>query len=491
MFLSELLENIVEIPSSHDRSINGLSSDSRHINPGDLFIAYLGKPQEIAQYIEQAISQGAVAVLYPADAPNTQLLSKFNTTRPIIPIQQLDNLAGEIAARFYHHPSKNMQIIGITGTNGKTSCSQFAARAIQLSGQACGVIGTLGNGFPDQLTPGIFTTPDALGLQKLLANLKQQGAQAVSMEVSSHGLAQNRIAGVNFDIAVFTNLTRDHLDYHGSMENYAAAKHRLFTLPGLKSAVINADDNYGRQWIKEFSDELPVYAYSTQAPITEVPTIYATKVQCYDQGFKAMLHTPWGEGELQSGLLGRFNLSNLLAVLTVLGLMNIPLQKALDYLAQMPTVPGRMQRFGGKDKPLVVVDYSHTPDALEKALLALREHCQGQLWCVFGCGGDRDRGKRPLMGRIAQQYSDHFIITDDNPRHEDPEFIAQEINKGISNPKASKIIHDRSEAIAHAITCAKPGDVVLIAGKGHETYQQVGDEKLAFSDAEQVEYFLK
>ena len=483
-----LLHGITPWPDNYALNITGLSSDSRETKPGDLFIAYAGPLNERQQYIEQAIARGAIAVLVDA---NTIPISPTTQKVPLIPVPDLADKTGLIAARFYGNPSAGMEIIGITGTNGKTSCSQFIARALQEAGQRCGVIGTLGSGFPDDLTPGSLTTPDAIALQQQLANLKQRGAKAVAMEVSSHSLAQKRVAGVQFNYALFTNLTQDHLDYHKDMAHYGAAKRELFLQPGLEYAIFNTDDAFGAQLLREFTSRLRCYNYGLETMAILDKRIQASQIRLTAQGISAQVTTPWGKGPLHTHLLGRFNLSNLLAVLTTLGIMEIPLADSLRYLAALPGVPGRMQTFGGGKLPLVVVDYSHTPDALEKALLALREHCHGTLWCVFGCGGNRDASKRKLMGQIAERFSDQIIITDDNPRFEDPVAITANIIEGLLCPWAAEVEHDRQAAIAHAIDCAHAGDVILVAGKGHETYQQVGAVKIPFNDAEQVQRQLQ
>lgn len=480
--LNSLLDHIPDYPHLE---ISGLCSDSRQVKEGDLFIAHAGSLEFRPRFIQQAISRGAVAVLQ--DAPTTSAYVQLQRNVPIFSIPNLKAQVGPIAARFYGNPTDGMQVIGVTGTNGKTSCSQFIALALQHAGSHCGVIGTLGYGFPDTMHPSFLTTPDAITLQRLLAELKQQNAHSVAMEVSSHGLTQHRVAGVQFDIAIFTNLTRDHLDYHGDMEHYGQAKRQLFLHPGLSAAVINADDAFGLQLLDEFSSKLPCFAYTTQeVVVSRADTVSATHIKLSHHGFSARITTPWGSGVLKSSLLGRFNLSNLLAVLTTLGIMQIPFTDILQYLSSLSTIPGRMQPFGGNKRPLVVVDYSHTPDSLEKALIALREHCSGTLWCVFGCGGNRDAGKRPLMGQIAERYSDQLIITADNPRFEDQQRITDDIISGLLCPWAAEIEHDRQTAIAYAINSAHAGDIVLIAGKGHECYQQIGAEKLPFNDAEQV-----
>lgn len=488
-----LLDGIITWPPEYPIQIRGISSDSRETKKGDLFIAHAGPKTERTHFIEQAIENGAVAVLKEAEENTTafEVLTQKNSTIPICAIPQLNTHVASIAARFYQNPCQDLKFIGITGTSGKTSCTQFIARILGENNIRCGTVGTLGEGFPDNITPNTLTTPGAIDLQRILAKLKQQGATHIAMEVSSHSLVQNRVDKIPFEIAVFTNLSRDHLDYHGDMAHYAAAKRLLFLTPTLKHAVINADDAFGRELIEEFAPRLNCYAYTSENIILDkVPTVQATDLQFHTQGFSANISSPWGKGKLHTKLLGRFNLNNLLATLTTLCLLDLPFQTVLEKLATLSTVPGRMECFGGGKYPLVVVDYSHKPDALEKALIALREHTTQELWCVFGCGGNRDKGKRPLMAQIAESCSDHVIVTDDNPRFEDPHAIVEDIMQGFSNRENIKIEHDRKRAIAYAIEHAKAGDIVLVAGKGHETYQQIGDQKIPFSDAEEVQYEL-
>lgn len=482
MLLKKLLKKFITIDSQLDREITGISADSRTIQPGFLFAAFPGEKVDGRDYIDDAIKNGAAAVICEAQG--------FVDTKLDIPLIKINNLPdkiGNIAAQFYNHPANNMTMVGITGTNGKTSCSQFLAKALELNQIACGVIGTLGSGFPDQLKPGNLTTPDPIIIQRALFALHQQGAKAIAMEVSSHGLAQQRVNGIDFNIAVFTNLTQDHLDYHGTMENYTKAKRQLFIRPELQHAVINADDEFGRSLIDELHGKLNVIGYSITDIESTVPMLRATNISLNKIGLAANICTPWGDGLLTSNLLGRFNVSNLLAVLAVLGIMQIPLSKVLSSLAKLTTILGRLQVFGGGNKPVVIVDFAHTPDALQQVLINLREHCPGKLCCVFGCGGDRDRGKRPIMGRIAENYSDRVIITNDNPRTENPQRIINDIVPGLLYPGTVKIEYDRSQAIQYAIDNAKAGDVVLIAGKGHEPYQIIGTEKIPFSDIKEVQ----
>lgn len=489
MQLSQLLKDIYPITAKQDCDVKSIALDSRQVKANTLFIACRGEQYDGRSYINEAINNGAVAII--AEAEGADAVLPLTSKISILRIPKLHQLLGTIATRFYNDPTATLNVIGITGTNGKTSCSHFIARALQKHGKKCGIIGTLGMGFPDQLITTNLTTPDALTLQREFAELKQQGAQAVAMEVSSHSLVQQRVNNIHFKIAVFTNLTRDHLDYHGSMENYAAAKQKLFEMPGLQYAVINVDDAYGQEYLKQLPGTVKPYGYSIADTTANIPLVRAKKIVLTAQGFHAQIESPWGSGELKSQLLGRFNLSNLLAVLTTLLLLEIPINAALEYLAEMTMVPGRMQVLHQANHPMVVVDYSHTPDALEKALIALREHCSGKLWCVFGCGGERDRGKRPLMAQAAEKLSDHVIVTDDNPRRESSQAIIQEITEGFFNTNTATVIPDRRVAITHAIKSADKQDVILIAGKGHESYQIIGTEKLPFSDMDVAMEVLK
>jgi UDP-N-acetylmuramoyl-L-alanyl-D-glutamate--2,6-diaminopimelate ligase len=481
MRLSALLQEWIPMTNNKDIEITGLSCDSRTTRPGDLFFA------TTAKHIPEAIANGAAAVIS----------ENYTDKKYSVPISHLANLLpqlGHIAAKFYGHPSQQLQVIGITGTNGKTSCTHFIAQALKLAGLKTAVIGTIGNGILDNIIPGTHTTPNPIELQQLLANFQTQHVDVVTIETSSHGLAQGRINGTQFYMGAFTNLTHDHLDYHGSMENYARAKFQLFEQPHVKYGILNADDPYGLQWLQQLQQQLPLYSFSLHSPLnlpSSIQQTIASHIQINPQGLMAKLNTPWGDGVLHTSLLGKFNISNLLLVITTLGIMGLPLGDILHYVAQLKSVPGRMQTLGGEDnKPLVIVDYAHTPDALAKTLQAIRDHCQGELWCVFGCGGDRDRSKRSEMGRIAEQLADQIIITDDNPRHENPLAIIEDIRQGILQKNKVLIEHNRRHAIQHAIACAKPKDVILIAGKGHETHQIIENEKIPFCDVLEVKMQL-
>lgn len=486
--LSALLQGIIEIKSEADRTITGMSLDSREIQPGDLFLACTGLSVDGATFIDAAINNGAVAVLWETQAgihsiPLTYRSKPNGDAVPVIAVTNLSQQAGVLADRFYGQPSRALFVSGVTGTNGKTSVSQFLAHC-QSADAPAGVIGTLGHGLYQQLEMGRHTTPDAVTVHRWLAELREQGATSVAMEASSHALHQGRVNGVLFDVAVFTNLSRDHLDYHGDMQSYAEAKSGLFMMSGLRYAVINSDDSTGRELLASLPNNLSVLRYGLDAE--HQPEVLGKCLSLSIDGIDVEVVTPQGKGTFHSSLLGRFNISNLLAVLAVLLLSGIPLQGALARLATVKPLAGRMEAFGGDNKPLVVVDYAHTPDALEQVLTALREHTEGRIWCVFGCGGDRDAGKRPLMGKIAESQADAVILTNDNPRSEDPEQILADIRQGMANPTQSHTQPDRHQAIAMAISEARSGDVVLVAGKGHETSQQIGEQKIPFSDIDEV-----
>jgi UDP-N-acetylmuramoyl-L-alanyl-D-glutamate--2,6-diaminopimelate ligase len=454
--------------------IRELTLDSRKVRPGDLFLAVPGTLQDGRVHIADAIARGAAAVAYEAEGAAAM-------TAHSAELVALKGLAGQlsaIAGRFYGEPSRGLHLIGITGTNGKTSVSQLLAQALDLLGESCGIVGTLGNGFYNALALGRHTTPDPIGVQATLADMKKAGARAVAMEVSSHGLHQGRVAALAFDVAVFTNLSRDHLDYHGSMDAYGEAKAALFAWPGLRCRVLNLDDDFGRELARvEHDSRLIGYSLEDQRAY-----LYCRQARFDEQGVVATVVTPQGERSLRSSLLGRFNLSNLLAVVGALLGMDYPLDEILKVLPQLQGPVGRMQRLGGVRQPLVVVDYAHTPDALEKVLEALRPHVKGRLLCLFGCGGDRDRGKRPLMAAVVERLADGVLVTDDNPRSEAPEQIFSDIRAGFSAPERVQFVHGRGQAIAQLVAAANADDVLVLAGKGHEDYQEINGQRQPFSD---------
>ncbi|OHC25814.1 MAG: UDP-N-acetylmuramoyl-L-alanyl-D-glutamate--2,6-diaminopimelate ligase [Pseudomonadales bacterium RIFCSPLOWO2_12_59_9] len=462
--------------------IRELTLDSRKVLPGDLFLAVPGTAQDGRLHIADAIARGAAAVAYEAEgAPQMR-----DSAAALIAMKGLAGQLSAIAGRFYGEPSRALRLIGVTGTNGKTSVSQLLAQALDLLGERCGIVGTLGSGFHNELVQGQHTTPDPIGVQAVLANLKQAGAKAVAMEVSSHGLDQGRVAALAFSVAVFTNLSRDHLDYHGSMAAYGAVKAALFARPGLRCRVLNVDDDFGRE-LAVLPSESRLISYSLD---DSTAYLYCRSADFDDDGVRADIVTPQGEGRLCSALLGRFNLSNLLAVVGALLALDYPLDEILGVMPQLQGPLGRMQRLGGGVQPLVVVDYAHTPDALDKVLEALRQHADGQLLCLFGCGGDRDRGKRALMAAVAEQRADRVLVTDDNPRSEAPEQIFADIRSGFTDLGKVSLQHGRGAAIAQLIASAQVGDVVLLAGKGHEDYQEINGVRQPFSDLHEAEQAL-
>jgi UDP-N-acetylmuramoyl-L-alanyl-D-glutamate--2,6-diaminopimelate ligase len=464
--------------------IERLDSDSRRCTPGSAFFAYPGERADGRRYIADALARGASAVVWESESFDWD--SRWHV--PNAGVAGLKHEAGWIAHEFYGRPSEALWVCGVTGTNGKTSCTQWIAAALETLGVRSGVIGTLGSGFPGALGEGQNTTPDVLELHALLAQMRDQGAHAVALEASSHGLAQGRTNGVAFDCALFTNLSHDHLDYHGSMEAYGAAKALLFEAPALEVAVLNLDDVAGVRLAERARLRgLRTIGYSLMAS-NLVPGIVdehlaARAITFEDGATRVALATSWGEAEVLLPQIGRFNVSNALGVLGCLIAYGVGFAPALERLAALPPVAGRMQALGGKGAPLVIVDYAHSPDALEKVLHALRPVAEargGALVALFGAGGERDAAKRPLMGSAAARLADRIVLTSDNPRGEDPRVIVADIRAGVAG--ACTVELDRARAIRSAIDAAAAQDVVLIAGKGHETYQEVGGERRPFSD---------
>ncbi|GHD64807.1 UDP-N-acetylmuramoyl-L-alanyl-D-glutamate--2,6-diaminopimelate ligase [Jeongeupia chitinilytica] len=461
-------------------------ADSRKVRPGDVFLAFQGEYADGRRYIDAAIAAGAGAVLWESDDTDGDgFVWQPQWTVPNLGVPQLRAQAGIVASHLLGHPSAAQTVVGITGTNGKTSIANWLGQAFTRLGFPTGVLGTLGNGVYPALESSTHTTLDPVALQHWLARFRDAGAAHVAMEVSSHGLAQARAHGVAFDIAVFTNLTRDHLDYHGTLEAYGAEKAKLFVWQGLKAAVINADDAFGRTLLATTTAPR-VLSYGIDAG-----DIRATRIEATLDGLVLDVVTPAGGATIRSSLVGRFNAYNLLACLGVLLAADVALVQAVAALEAIESAPGRMQRLGGVRQPLVVVDYAHTPDALDKALTTLREAmpARSRLYCVFGCGGDRDRGKRPLMGEIACRLADATVITSDNPRSEPPQQIIDDIVAGVAGVDGSGLANysiesDRTRAITATIDLAGAGDVVLIAGKGHETYQEIRGVRHHFDDVE-------
>lgn len=464
-----------------DIVIEGIAADSRKVCQGDLFLVVPGAQGDGRLFIQDAIDRGAVAI-----AIDQTLCNGAHYSLPCIAVPNLGHRVSELAGVFYGHPSKQLSIVGITGTNGKTSTALFVANVLQTLGKPTGIIGTLGIGMPGQLLDTGNTTPGPVLFQSTLADFVSQNIHAAAVEISSHAIVQGRVRDVQFDTAVFTNLTRDHLDYHGTMEAYGEAKAQLFRMTGLRTAVVNVDCPFGYSLSQELSSQaISLLTYGIENPKADVSVLSLKESH---RGLRFRVLSPWGEANVESGLLGRFNVSNLLAVLATVCSQGLPFEKVISALEQLAPTPGRMQAITVLSKQaLVVVDYAHTPDALEKALSVLKSHAKGQIICVFGCGGDRDVGKRPLMGAIAQQYADQVIVTDDNPRTEQPEQIIQDILEGMVDQSFSDsltVIHNRGEAIKQALSWAGENDTVLIAGKGHEDYQEIHGVKQHFSDIE-------
>ncbi len=481
MKLRELLAGHADSGSAGEVLVHGLALDSRTLQPGEAFVALAGSHVHGIEFAPAASARGAAAIL--ADATGRAAARPMSaSTVPVLWIEQLRQRLGAIASRFFGEPSRALELIGVTGTNGKTSTVQLIAQALHGAGRRVATIGTLGAGLHGAVQAGERTTPDAIELQRLLAGFRDAGADTVAMEVSSHALDQGRVNASAFDVAVFTNLTRDHLDYHGNMAAYGAAKARLFDWPGLRAAVINVDDDFGRALAAHVASagaaRLVRHAIDDAAA-----EVRACNIEAGAHGLRFELITPWGRGALATPLLGRFNVANLLAVAATLGVLGLEFDAILAALARLQPVAGRMSRLGGAaGLPLVVVDYAHTPDALEQALATLRAHCAGLLVCVFGCGGERDAGKRPQMGAIAERLADRVIITDDNPRGEDGGAIAAQILAGMHDGARARIERDRAAAIGGAIAAARANDIVLIAGKGHEPYQESGGVRRPFDD---------
>jgi UDP-N-acetylmuramyl-tripeptide synthetase len=459
-----------------------LTADSRAVKMGSIFVAYPGTHMDGRSFIAESIARGAAAVIW--ERSGFRWDERWEVAN--LGVENLRTRVSELAGLVYGDPSESLWMAGVTGTNGKTSVSQWIATASNGLGKRSAVIGTLGNGLVGERIEGRNTTPDPIVLQRLLADYLRRGARAVAMEVSSHGLHQGRVAGIRFDCAIFTNLTRDHLDYHGSMDAYAEAKYSLFTARGLTHAVINVDDEYGAKLAARLQGGgLQVITYGCRPAVDA--RLLATHIHLSEAGVRFKVEGDWGKGEVAVGVLGAFNVSNLLAVVGALLAQGLPLEAALDAISALPPVTGRLERVGGGAAPLVVIDYAHTPDALEKALAALRPTVAAghKLVCVFGCGGDRDPGKRPMMGEAAARLADHVVVTSDNPRGEDPHKIIEEILEGIRKPSSNaEAIEDRQVAIFSAVHNARAGDVVLLAGKGHETYQEIAGVRHPFNDRE-------
>jgi UDP-N-acetylmuramoyl-L-alanyl-D-glutamate--2,6-diaminopimelate ligase len=489
--LSHLTDGLVAVP--HDIVVSDVTLDSRSAVPGSLFLACGGRTSHGLMFASQAVAQGARAVLYE-EAPDIGTnLPQLGSEIFVAPVPNLSRHVGTIADRFFGAPSATVTVVGITGTNGKTTCAWLLAQALQYCDRPAAYMGTLGFGVPPAIKAMDHTTPDAVNVHRQIAALRDLGAECVCMEVSSHAIDQGRVGGVRFNTAAFTNLTRDHLDYHGTMEAYGATKARLFSWPTLAHRIVNIDDPFGALLAQRLSASPLVLTSRTNAPqVSQAKQVRAVRMTPQHAGLSIEVESSWGDAGFNVPLIGEFNVDNVLTVLAVLLSWDIPISRAVEAIGKCRAPSGRMEVFGGKgSQPLAIVDYAHSPDALSKALQAARLHCRGKLHVVFGCGGDRDAGKRPLMGRIAADLADDVIITDDNPRTEDSGRIVADILAGMPDPAAVLVEHDRARAIQTALRRAGSGDVVLVAGKGHEDYQITGTVRRPFRDQSVVTAALR
>lgn len=477
--LSSILQ-LLSIENDSDIIIESLTIDSRQVQSQALFFAYPGGTSDGRDYIEAAQQAGAVAVIYEAssiDSEATEYRLPESITIPAFAVSGLQSLVGRVAHEFFGRPSTKLQVFGVTGTNGKTSCCYLLMQALTQMGMRTAMIGTIGNGVLDQMSATSHTTPDPISVHRLLAEFASQEVTQVCMEVSSHALDQGRVNGVNFFCTLFTNLSHDHLDYHGDMRSYAASKQRLFTDFHSELVISNADDELGAT-LPDICDAEFVVSFGQGGDVK------ADDVQLHEDGISMFIEGSGVEFSIRTPLVGKVNIPNITMLAATLLALSSPVEQIQSVLAQLKAAPGRMELYSKSGQPKVVVDYAHTPDALEKALLSIQEHCHGKLWCVFGCGGDRDQTKRPVMGATVEQFADHLIVTNDNPRSEKPKLIADQVLSGVEGD--AQVILDRAAAIREAISQAKQTDWVLIAGKGHEATQEIGDVKKPFSDRQQV-----
>jgi len=473
--LTELMQGIVSAP---DIAISGIASDTRDLGSGYLFLACGGISSHGLEYAGQAVEAGAAAIAY--DASTATFIPDVGI--PLIAVDDLRGYMGEIANRFFDHPSHTVRVIGVTGTNGKTTVAWLLTQCLQRLGRPSGYAGTLGHGMSDVDIAEGMTTPDVIELHRRLATFRGAGANFAVIEVSSHALAQQRISGVDIDSAMFTNLSRDHLDYHGDMQAYAEAKASLFLDTGAARQIVNIDTEFGTQLASRCGSDAITVSTNFDRVANGRPYVFVRSVVAKRDGSEVTINSSWGDGGFWLPLPGEFNVANAVLVLAFLLSEGVPFDEASAALSEATAPPGRMQRVDVAAGPAVLVDYAHTPHALEVALRALQPHCRGELWCVFGCGGDRDSGKRPLMAGVAERLADRIVVTSDNPRSEDGGDIITGIVDGFNNRERATIIEDRAAAIAWAISNAAPADTVLLAGKGHENYQLIGDQRRDFSD---------
>ena len=488
-----------------DFPLNRLIIDSRKVKKDDVFIAIKGYTVNGRDFIPQAIASGATLVLTETnrkanDLKINYLKQKDKKVIPQINVFQFSQKLSKIAADFYHSPSKHLSVIGVTGTNGKTTVTQLIAQCTILLNKKAALLGTIGNGIYNHLEPSVNTTLSSVELQSYLADFVAKRVQVVAMEISSHGLSMNRVKELHCAATVFTNLSRDHLDYHKTMNRYAKAKWSLFCcdekekqVASSGKSIVNYDDAYGRRWINKLSNVTTVSCQPKslrRLKTLDKPYVGVSMIEYHDKGAQIHMESSWGNAIIHSRLLGEFNVSNVLLAIATLLTLDYPFFAVVNMASYLKPICGRMEVIHIKNSPTVIIDYAHTPDALQKALQASRIHCKGNLWVIFGCGGDRDTGKRPLMAEVAEQFADKIVLTNDNPRTEDEMKIIHDIEKGLTDFKNTQVITDRVEAITKTLTQAKPNDVILIAGKGHEDYQIVGKTKHHYSDQETVKQIL-
>jgi UDP-N-acetylmuramoyl-L-alanyl-D-glutamate--2,6-diaminopimelate ligase len=472
--LRQLLQGMADAPAIE---LHGISDDSRTVRKGDAFFALQGDRSHGLDYLEKVLEAGAAAVIWD---PQTRVLDKTVDATALIPLEELGGHLGEIANRWYGAPSKALQVSAVTGTNGKTTVAWLLAACMRELGQKCGYIGTLGAGLEEPEETGGLTTPTCLQLHSLFSAFRNGGASAATLEVSSHALQQDRIAGVHLDSAIFTNLSRDHIDYHGDMQNYGETKARLFLDHDLQHRIICTDTEFGQSLARRCRGHVVTVATALRSNAVDLPGLCTTAIRGTATGSQVSFRSTWGDGEYALRMPGHYNVANASLALAQLLSWGVSLSDACDALGKVNGPPGRMQRVQAPGGPTVYVDFAHTPDGLQATLRALRPHCRGKLWCVFGCGGDRDRGKRQQMGAAAARCADVAIVTSDNPRSENPGSIIEDVLQAM--PAHTRAIEDRADAIACAVAEAADDDVVLLAGKGHEDFQVVGDERLPFSD---------
>lgn len=486
MTLSDLLSVVfTNVDDDASVMISSLANDSRQVEKGSVFFAYPGENSDGREYIQQAIDAGAAAVFCESEELDEKFSFDKNQAIPIIPFLGLRSSVGLLASHFYQQPSDELQVFGVTGTNGKTTCCYLLTQALTSLGLKAAMIGTTGTGYLSDLSYSGLTTPGPIEVQRLLAHWRDEACTQVCMEVSSHALDQGRVTGVNFYATLFTNLSHDHLDYHGDMAAYADAKERLFVDYASELAIINADDALGDRLINSANADFVVsYGDAGDVSIGEL-CLEAT-------GMKILIETSGVDFEVNTRLIGKINTPNILLLIATLLALSVTVEDIQAIVSELKPAPGRMELYNQTSRAKVVVDFAHTPDALEKALQSVREHCTGELWCVFGCGGDRDRAKRPVMGEAASTYADKLIITNDNPRSEEPSLIVEDILAGVNNRElvSVEVILDRASAIQAAIERATAEDWVLVAGRGHEHLQQIGDQYIPFSDRAHVSQIM-